>query len=290
MLFSWRIVVFFCKFFSFSQLTIKFSIKPDCFPSPRSSDCRSFQNFISDADPETLAALSGAQAGEVSPEMFRTASNMISKMSPEELQKMLQMASSFQGGNPYSTGGSLDASFKNFRAGSVPSNVTPDMLKTASDMMNKMPPDELQKMFEIATSLTGKASVPTAEALNTSGQSSNTGSKLTESGENFTVNGNNVTGEPSSSCTFSSSSRNAHPSSFPSSTADLQEQMRNQMKDPATRQVCWFECDGIHFAQHSIVVESFLFCGILKLSKLILCVWFVPLWFSRKPCICNLKL
>ncbi|KAJ9178654.1 hypothetical protein P3X46_010521 [Hevea brasiliensis] len=243
---------------------------------------RSFQNFISNADPETLAALSGAKAGEVSPDMFRTASNMISKMSPEELQKMIQMASSFQGGNPYAAGGSSDASLNSFRlssappnvspdmlktatdmiskmppqelqkmfemAGSsdaslnsfkpspVPPNVSPDMLKTATDMMSRMPPEELQKMFEMASSLRGNDSIPTTSALSTNGLNSNTGSNLTGRQGSFAVH-RNVSSETSSSNGLCSSSKNTSQPSFPSSTADVQEQVRNQMKDPAMRQM-----------------------------------------------------
>ncbi|KAJ9189116.1 hypothetical protein P3X46_000447 [Hevea brasiliensis] len=240
---------------------------------------RSFQNFISNADPETLAALSGGKAGEVSPEMFRTASNMISKMSPEKLQKMIQMASSFHGGNPYTVGdssdnsftpgsvppnvspdmlktatemmskippeelqkmfemaGSSDTTFNNFGPSSVPPNMSPDMLKTATDLMSKMPPDELQKMFQMASSMRGNDSVPKAAALSTNRLNSDAGSKLTGQEGNFVVDRNDIS-ETSSSNGLFSSSRNASPLSFPSSTADMQEQVRNQMKDPAMRQV-----------------------------------------------------
>ncbi|CAK7329256.1 unnamed protein product [Dovyalis caffra] len=199
---------------------------------------RSFQNFISNADPETLAALSGAKSGEVSPDMFKTASNMIGKMSPEELQRMLQMASSFQGANPLTAGGSSDRGFNGFRPGEVPPNVTPDMLKTASDMMSKMPSEELQKMFEMASSLRGNGSGPAAAAaLNTERPSSSARSKPSETRENFAVNGNSGISETSSSGDFFSSSRNVPPSSFPASTSDMQEQIRNQMNDPAMRQM-----------------------------------------------------
>ncbi|KAI5592612.1 hypothetical protein BDE02_04G164200 [Populus trichocarpa] len=199
---------------------------------------RSFQNFISNANPETLAALNGAKAGEVSPDMVKAASNMIGKMSPEELQRMLQMASSFQGATPFTAGGSSDSSFNGFKSGVVPPNVTPDMLRTASDTMNKMSPEEIQKMFEMASSLRGNGSVPAvASALNTDRSSLGARSKPTETREKFAVNGNNGISETSSSHDFFSSSRNAPPSSFPASTSDMQEQMRNQMKDPAMQQM-----------------------------------------------------
>ncbi|XP_039034271.1 outer envelope protein 61-like, partial [Hibiscus syriacus] len=189
---------------------------------------RSFQNFISSADPDTLSAMSGGKVGEVSPDMLKTASNMISKMSPEELQRMVQLASSFHTENPY-TGG--------FRSGSAPSNVTPDMLKTATDMMTKIPPEELQKMFEMAASLKGKESIPTATAVNNNRLDSDAEVKYPESQAASLTNVNSGFGEtgPSSSSCFPNS-RSAE-SSFPTSTADIQEQMRNQMKDPAMRQM-----------------------------------------------------
>ncbi|XWS28483.1 hypothetical protein CRYUN_Cryun25bG0073500 [Craigia yunnanensis] len=191
---------------------------------------RSFQNFISNANPDTLAAMSGGKIGEVSPDMFKTASNMISKMPPEELQKMVQLASSFEGENPYA------GSLKNgFGPGSVPPNVTPDMLKTATDMMTKMRPEELQKMFEMAASLKGKDSIHTATAVNSSRLGSDAEVTYPESQTQSVTNGNNGFGETSSSSRFPNSM--SAQSSFPTSTADLQEQMRNQMKDPAMRQM-----------------------------------------------------
>ncbi|PPD74462.1 hypothetical protein GOBAR_DD28610 [Gossypium barbadense] len=107
-------------------------------------------------NPYTLSALSGGKVGEVSPDLFKTATNMI-----------------------------------------VHPNVTPDMLKSATDMMTKMPPEELQKMFEAAASLEGNDSISTSTAVKSSRLDSDAESNL------------------------------------PTSTADLQEQMRNQMKDPA---------------------------------------------------------
>ncbi|KAK8628999.1 hypothetical protein V6N13_077858 [Hibiscus sabdariffa] len=187
---------------------------------------RSFQNFISSADPDTLAAMGGGKVGEVSPDMFKTASNMISKMSPEELQRMVQLASSFQGETPY-TGG--------FGPGSVPPNVTPDMLKTATDMMTKMPPEELQKMFEMASSLKGKGSIPTATAVNNNRLDSDAEVKYPESQTASVTNVKSGFVETGSSSHFPTSM--SAKSSFPTSTTDLQEQMRNQMKDPAMRQM-----------------------------------------------------
>ncbi|XP_042490917.1 outer envelope protein 61-like [Macadamia integrifolia] len=185
---------------------------------------RSFQNFISN-NPETLASMS---AGGVPPDMVKSASSMISKMSPEELQKMLSMASSFQGTSSYFPGGTTENRGDSSRSGSLPPGVSPDMLKTATDLMSKMSPEEMQKMFEVAASLRGKDPVSTAKAVDSNGPRS-------ENGSNFaTINGNSDVGGSSSRQLRSNSKI---PPTFPNSTADLQEQMRNQMNDPAMRQM-----------------------------------------------------
>ncbi|XP_040992619.1 outer envelope protein 61 [Juglans microcarpa x Juglans regia] len=194
---------------------------------------RSFQNFISNTDPDTLAALNPGKSGEIPPEMIKTASNMIGKMSPEELQKMLGLASSFQGETPNFVGGSSESDFNYFKPGSVPPNVTPDMLKTASDMMSKMSPGDLQKMFEMASSFRGKDSAPMATAAN----GSYSGPKSSGGQKNPLENRSSAVGESSSARGVFSDSINTSQSSFPTSTSDLQEQMRNQMKDPAMQQM-----------------------------------------------------
>lgn len=185
---------------------------------------RTFQNFVSHADPESIAAMNGGKVEGISPNMIKTASNMIGKMSPEELQRMLQMASSFQGENTFLQGGSLDSGF---RPGQVPPNMSPDMLKMASDMMANMPAEELQNMFQMASSLQGKDSASTAAVSHSNG--------LGSDGAHETVRGND-TGETSSYRELQSSGRASQPS-FLNPPADLQEQMKAQMKDPAMRQM-----------------------------------------------------
>lgn len=189
---------------------------------------RSFQNFISRADPDTLSALSGGNAEGIPPEMVKTASNVIGKMSPEELQRMVRLASSFQGENPFLKKGSSD----NLGPGSVPPNVTPDMLKMATDMMGKMSPEEMQKMFTMASSLKEKNPVSAATTIDSNGSGQQ--SKPRDTRENFKVD--DSTSASTSSQGFSNLNNGSY-SSLSSSNVDLQEEMRNRMKDPAMRQM-----------------------------------------------------
>ncbi|XP_073301134.1 outer envelope protein 61 [Primulina huaijiensis] len=230
---------------------------------------RSFQNFISQTDPETLAAINGGKVEGLSPDMVKTAANVIGKMSPEELQRMFQLASYFEGDH---------ANFETgypFSPGSVPPDLSPDMLNTATKMMSKMSPEELQKMFDTASSMKGNQGSPSsstplhsypgsappsmtpemikmatdmmnkmspeehkkmfdiASSLRGQDMSSSTADLSTSRG-NFNVNDNDV-GESSSSQGLRAGS--TPQLSFSGSSADLQEQMKNQMKDPAMRQM-----------------------------------------------------
>ncbi|KAK4408383.1 Outer envelope protein 61 [Sesamum angolense] len=172
---------------------------------------RSFQDFISRTDPETLSAISGGKVeasssksgsgfspgsipSDLSPDMLKTASDMIGKMSPEDLQKMFEMASSLKGNEAASS--SSSAGFHT-SPGSVPPNMSPDMLKMATDMM-RLRSDDLK----------------TRENLNM-----------------------NVSDVGESSTSQSLNSRSSPQPSFLNSTVDIQEQMRNQLKDPAMRQM-----------------------------------------------------
>ncbi|KAK4762635.1 hypothetical protein SAY86_008403 [Trapa natans] len=254
---------------------------------------RSFQTFISKADPNTLSAIDAGNPDAVSPEMLKAASNMISKMSPDELQKMIQLASSFQGDNPFSSRGPSNSDSNGFRQGSIldvspdmvktatdtmskmsadelqrmfemtslrgedpsmPSDslnadrlssngfnpgsipdVPPDMLKTASNVMSKMSPEDLQRMFKMASSLRGEdLSIPSA-SLNADGRRSRSSLNLSNVKDVPTISRNYVSDETSSS--GPGSSLFPPPSNFPETTPDLQEHMRNQMKDPAMQQM-----------------------------------------------------
>ncbi|KAG2398779.1 Outer envelope protein [Vigna angularis] len=92
---------------------------------------RSFQNLIQNTNSATLASLNVGQFKDVSPDMIKTTSDVISKMSPDELQKMVDMASSFEVDNQFLRGGPPDS----FNPRSMPPNVTPDIFKVASDMI-----------------------------------------------------------------------------------------------------------------------------------------------------------
>ncbi|KAF5196601.1 Outer envelope protein [Thalictrum thalictroides] len=183
---------------------------------------------------ETLAALSGRSTEGMPPEMIETASNMIKNMPPEELHNMLKMASSFQGKNPFFPAGTGQTNGPSVRPGSLPEGVSSDMLKTASDMMSKMSPEELQRMFEVASNFKGKESVNGARTMN--------GSVGSNSGGTPQVNRNSDLGESSSSSGVFSNSRSGPPApaNFPASMGDLKEQMQNQMNDPAMRQMFTF--------------------------------------------------
>ncbi|KVI08216.1 outer envelope protein 61 [Cynara cardunculus var. scolymus] len=187
---------------------------------------RSFQNFMSQADPETMASLSSGKFESISPDMVKTASNVISKMPPEEFQKMLQMASSFQGENPLLNRSSTGSSFDSSNHGSGIPNVTPDMLKTANDMMSKMPAEELLKMFEMASSLNGKYPSSAEGGLQSNRNNSSEGQESRRSSDN----GNNVESYPSQGFL---NSRSAPQPSFPSPSSDIREQLKN----PAMREM-----------------------------------------------------
>ncbi|GJV59762.1 outer envelope protein 61-like protein [Tanacetum coccineum] len=195
------------------------SLLSDCY-----SSLRSFQNFMSQADPETLASVGGGKLEGISPDMVKTASSMISSMPPDELQRMLEMATSFQeNNNP----------LNNSNRGSGIPNVTPDMLKTATDMMNKMPPEELQNMLNMASSFREQGSTSTNSALRSNGSRLNKDSPPQGRCENSIVNED--IGESSTSRGVSDL-RNTPQPSFPGSS-DMQEQIKNQMNNPAMREM-----------------------------------------------------
>lgn len=180
---------------------------------------------MSQANPETLASAGGGKLEGISPDMVKTASSLISSMPPDELQRMLEMATSFQENNN---------ALSNSHQGSGMPNFTPDMLKTATDMMNKMPPEELQNMLNMASSLGGQGSTSTNSVLQSNGSRINKDSNAQGRREKSRINED--IGESSTSRGVSDL-RNAPQPSFPGSSLDMQEQIKNQMNNPAMREV-----------------------------------------------------
>ncbi|KAK9727079.1 hypothetical protein RND81_05G257000 [Saponaria officinalis] len=189
---------------------------------------RSFQNFMSNADPEIFAKMSGGRTGEVPVDMLKTTTNMIGRMSPDELQNMIKMASSFQGDSSPFGGSPFDP---NFGSTSAPPNLSPEMLKTAGDMMSKMQPEELQRMFEMSLKQGDSAPSSSSVRLNT-GSASNFSESL-----DSPVDWNDTLSDSSSTSSSFPNVGSTSQSNFPTSMNDMQEQMRNQMKDPAMRQM-----------------------------------------------------
>lgn len=183
------------------------------------STVRSFQNYVSNSDADGLSKL-GMQG--MSPELVKTASEMIGTMKPEELQKMFQAASSLTGTNP--VGSNLGPNMP---------EMSPDMVNMASEMIGKMSPAELQNMMDFASKMGGPGSAPVRPGT---GSNIRPSSRAETSSNNF---------QPSSSQTVvenpdeivNNQSMDHSSSSSPVSTADMQETMRNSMKDPAMRQV-----------------------------------------------------
>lgn len=150
--------------------------------------------------------------GGMSPEIMNTATKMISSMKAEELQKMLEVASSLKANGP-----------------PLPSmngqGLTPELIRMASDKISSMPPEELKKMYEVSSSFNASSK---KAASDFSIQRSESSSQSSVPAVN-TAAGTRSTGEQSSSTTLSEP------------PSDLQEAMRNSMQNPAMRQVRQFD-------------------------------------------------
>ncbi|THU52315.1 hypothetical protein C4D60_Mb10t02710 [Musa balbisiana] len=182
---------------------------------------RLFQNYISNADPSNLEAL-GMQG--MSPEMIKTATNMIGKMKPEELQKMFQVASSLNERGP-------DVS----RLGSKFPEMTPEMIKMASDTVSKMSPEDLQNMLKVSSSLNVN-NTPLTAATDVCGRRPESGFQSSEAAGTSSFKYSGLE-ESNSGASFLDSRVGQSSSSIPPSPAALQESMQNSMKDPAMRQM-----------------------------------------------------
>ena len=202
---------------------------------------RSSQNYVSKSNPEGLSKF-GIEG--MSPELVKTATDMIGTMKPEELQKMFEVASSMNGTS--SVGPNLGPNMP---------EMSPDMLKMASDMIGNMSPDELQKMMSFASQMGGPGGAPRRSENSNFGPSSTTTSISARGSSSEPILEN--PDELSNDQRMGQSS-----SSLPPSTADMQETMRNSMKDPAMRQVR-------NAQPKEIVFKIIAFCNIMP-GKLIL--------------------
>ncbi|KAG0467785.1 hypothetical protein HPP92_017113 [Vanilla planifolia] len=168
---------------------------------------RLFQRYVSQAGPDSLGAMG---LGGMSPDVVKMATEMISSMSPEELQKMFEVANSLKGN---------DSGLPNMNG----NKMTPELMRMASEKISKLPPEMLNKMHEFSSSLkTNGSSVP-----------SDLGKLKCESDRHSSAPGHHEADVGSTSFLSSTSSQSHNP---PAST-DLQETMRNSMKDPAMRQM-----------------------------------------------------
>lgn len=181
---------------------------------------RLFQDYLSTSDPSTLEAM-GLQG--ISPDMIKSATGTISKMKPEELQKMFEVASSFKGKGP----GDL-------KLGSELPEMTPEMFKMASETVSKMSPEDLQQMLKVASSFNANSApsqVITADA------SAHGMENVAQSSTGSSSRIHSDVGERNSDDALLRSKMGQSSSDIPTSVAALQENMQNSMRDPAMRQV-----------------------------------------------------
>ncbi|XP_062189358.1 outer envelope protein 61-like isoform X2 [Phragmites australis] len=181
------------------------------------------QNYVSKSDPEALSKL-GMQG--MSPELVKTASEMIGTMKPEELQKMFEVASSLNGTSSVAP-----------NLGPNMPEMSPDMVKMASDMIGKMSPDELQNMLNFATQMDGPSSASRRSENNFQSSSRATiSSSPLRSENNFGPSSSHTTAMNHDRILNGQRMGQSSSSVLPT-TADMQETMRNSMKDPAMRQM-----------------------------------------------------
>lgn len=138
------------------------------------------------------------------PDMLRTMQSLMKNMDPESLVAL--------------SGGKF----------------SPDMVKTVSGMFGRMSPEELQNMIKMSGTLS-RQNPSTSSRFDdmTSGHSTMDSSPQSVSVNNvlFEENQNRV-GESSTNLSSSAAF-----SGMPNFSAEMQDQMRNQMNDPATRQM-----------------------------------------------------
>jgi hypothetical protein len=146
----------------------------------------------------------------MSPDMIKTATDMIKTMKPEELQKMFQVASSLNQTGPL---GANPA--QNLRPN------MPEMVKMASETISKMSPEDLQRMMSTTSSSLG---------------ANRGGSSSSSEGRN---EGGPLPSVLPDSLTRRQGAIERGDSSASAPDADLQEAACSTMNDPAMRQVLY---------------------------------------------------
>uniref|UniRef100_A0A0D9WVR0 Uncharacterized protein n=1 Tax=Leersia perrieri TaxID=77586 RepID=A0A0D9WVR0_9ORYZ len=188
----------------------------------------------------------------MSPELVKTASDMIGTMKPEELQKMFQAASSLQGtsSSPQNLGPNMP-------------EMSPEMFKMASDMIGNMSPDELQNMLNFASNMGGPSTAPLRpeNKVQPSSRASTSSASQRSVDNSQPSSSQNVTEIPDEILSNRMMGESSSPGA--ASTADMQETMRNAMKDPAMRKMYASMMKNISPEMMSNISEQF---G-MKMSK-----------------------
>lgn len=161
---------------------------------------RLFQKYVSNADANSLSAMG---LGGMPPDIIKTTTEMVSSMKPDELQKMLEIASSLQG-----SGGPR---FPNMNG----NGMSPELIRASSEKISRMSPEELKKMYEFSSSFGGSNATPASDF---STQKSETVPQSSFPAANPSISLREAT----------TSSAHGLPS---------QETMANSMKDPAMQQL-----------------------------------------------------
>ncbi|KAK8918569.1 hypothetical protein KSP39_PZI021177 [Platanthera zijinensis] len=161
---------------------------------------RLFQKYVSNADANSLSAMG---LGGMPPDIIKTTTELVSSMKPDELQKMLEIASSLQGSD--------GPKFPSMN-GNV---MSPELIRMSSEKISRMSPEELKKMYKFSSSFGASSAMPASDF----------GTRISESASQSSV----PTANPSISLREAGSS-SAH--GLPS-----QETMANSMKDPAMQQL-----------------------------------------------------
>ncbi|KAL5197879.1 hypothetical protein ABZP36_001391 [Zizania latifolia] len=178
----------------------------------------------SSIDPDGLSNL-GMQG--MSPQLLKTASNMMATMKPEELQRMFQVASSLNG----TSSGPPNLGFN------MP-EMSPDMFKMASEMFQNMSPDELQNMLNIASNMGGPSIAPMrSENKFQSSSRATTSSTSHRSVDNIQPSSSQNAMENPDEILSNRRMGESSSTHGASSTADMQETVRNSMKDPTMQQM-----------------------------------------------------